>query len=242
MKTAVIYSGQTRTFGETFPNQYDKVLRQLPNPEFFVSVAADEQAPAMSRLYERFPRSSVHIEHVKQPTLPEPPPGPKWLQMYPPSATPQAILRQLWALHRAWEFFWDAATAPAGFDLIVRLRPDLAFTRLELPHTSWVDLGSWHPYRCVTPWWARWGGVNDRVAFLGIEAAKHYFTTFSKVERLMAAGCPLHPETIIDRSLRDGLITPEHTLATEFVAVRLDGSTVAASITEIDFVDYARSK
>lgn len=254
MKTAVIYSGQARTFGEVFPNQYDKVLRLLPSPEFFVSVADDAQAPAMTRLWECFPKASVHIEHVKQPQLPEPPPDPKWLQMYPPSATPQAILRQLWSLNRAWEFFQATAkglcvevethggsySKEVKFDIIVRLRPDLAFFRFEEP-IQWDRCSGWHDWSCYTPWWSRWGGVNDRMALLGQEAAKHYFTTFTKIERLRAAGCPLHPETLVDRSLRDGGIQPSHTLATEFRAIRLDGSVTPVDPTVIDIAEYSRA-
>ncbi len=244
MKTAVIYSGQARTFGETFPNQFDKVLRLLPNPEFFVSVAEDPQAQTMTRLWERFPKESVHIEHVHQPAIKEPDPEPKWLQMYPCSTTRQGVLRQLWSLNRGWDFYRAHCGNEPKHELIVRLRPDLLFMRFELPsqvvgcttgqiYTPKSDL-------CETPWWSRWGGVNDRIALLGSLAAREYFTTFTKIERLMKDGCPLHPETIVDRSIRDGHVVPSHTLATEFVAARLDGTFTPFDPSTIDIVEYAR--
>ena len=139
MRTAVIYSGQARTFAQTFPNQYWHLLRRLPSPTFFVSVANDAQAVSMNLLRDRF--DHVHLEVVDQPQIPEPPPDPKWLAMYPPSSSPQAILRQLWSLNRAWHFFQENADEEV-FDLVVRIRPDLAFARFEMP-----DLTFWSTSR-----------------------------------------------------------------------------------------------
>lgn len=233
MRTAVLYSGQARTFAQTFPNQWYQVLRKLPNPTFFVSIQEDEQAPTMMRLQERFELANVFLEVVQQPQIPEPPADPKWLAMYPPSSTPQAILRQLWALNRAWDFFQERAGVIV-FDLVVRIRPDLAFARFEMPDMIF-------PLDCFTPWWARWGGVNDRVAVMGMAAAPHYFKTFLRLQELFEMGFPLHPETLINASLKMGDVTPSHTLATEFCTIRLDGSVVGASITEVDIVEYART-
>lgn len=237
MKTAIIYSGQTRTFTDVFQNQFFHVLRKFPNPEFYVSVEDDKQAQDMTRLWERFPAERVHIEYVQQPQIPEPSPDPKWLAMYPASSPPQSILRQLWALNRAWDFFAEHSTSQAQvFDIVVRIRPDIAFARFEVPQFGpW-----WTPEACLTPWWARWGGVNDRMAVMGSKAAYHYFRTFDRLKALMDLGCPLHPETLVAASLELGEIEVQPTLATEFVTCRLDGSTVAASINAIDFAEYAR--
>ena len=227
--TAVIYSGEARTFAQTFANQYWWLLRLLPDPEFFISVADDAQADDMPRMLRtRFPANRIHFEKVVQPTLPEPPPDPPFLSC-PPSVPPQAILRQLWALNQAWDF------SQSCHDLVVRIRPDIAFTRFEIPN---MVEGSC----CLTPWWGRWGGVNDRLAFLRDFAIRPYFTTFFRFKRLMDLGCPLHPETLIDASLRDAAITPSHTLAAEFITVRLDGTTRPADITMVDVVEYARTR
>lgn len=232
IQTAVVYSGEARTFAKVFENQYFHVLRKLPNPEFFVSVQDDAQAPDMYRLLEKFPSDRVHIEFVQQPTLREPPADPQYLAMYPPSSPPQAILRQLWALDRAWDFFNSFLSAEDSHQ-VVRIRPDLAFYRFEMPRGM---------SNCVTPWWARWGGVNDRMAVMSRGAARSYFTTHMRVEGLRGLGCPLHPETLIAASLELGGITPSHTLATEFATVRLDGTLVAPSVSLIDQVEYSRTK
>lgn len=239
MKTAVIYAGQARSFGETFPNHFFHLLRKLPDPEFFVSVADDAQAPSMSRLLERFDESKVHIETVKQPDLPEPLPDPKWLGMYPAASSPQSILKMFWARQRAWEMYL-ACTGEVRHELVVFVRPDIAFARCDLPDNL-PDRLQWAKDSCHTPWWARWGGCNDRMAVMGPKAAQSYFTVCRRVEELREMGCPLHPETLLAAALELGGIEPQHTLATEFVTIRLDGSTVACSMSAVEYAEYARS-
>lgn len=243
MKTSVIYSGQARTFARVFENQYFHCLRFLPDPEFFVSVARDEQCGDMHRLLERFPKEKVHIEYVMQPELPEPPPDPPYRAMYGPSSSPQAILRQLWALNRAWEFASELGANEA--DIVVRIRPDIAFYRFEMPQTvgnAYSGVGIWHDWRCETPYWARWGGVNDRLALLGREVAPHYFGTHHLIDRHCKQGCPLHPETLVYQTLKLAGIRPSHTLATEFATIRLDGTRVEPSVSLVDQMEYARTR
>lgn len=230
MRTAVIYSGQARSFAQVFPNQYWHVLRKLENPEFFVSVAKDDNADAMIRLYERFDPAVVHIEHVEQPQIPEPPDDPAHLSGYPRSASKQAILRQLWALNRAWEFYQEKKNEEADYGLVVRIRPDLRFMRFEIPP---------YKYSVYTPWWSRWGGVNDRLAVMNEDAAEQYFTTFTRLGEMLTDGAPLHPETLIAESLRDFFV---HPLVAEFNSLRMDGTMTPFDPTVIDIADYARSK
>jgi hypothetical protein len=234
MRTAVIYSGQARSFAQVFPNQYWHVLRKLKNPEFFVSVAKDDNADAMIRLYERFDPAVVHIEHVEQPQLAEPPDDPAHLSGYPRNASKQAILRQLWALNRAWQFYREKMNWEANYDIVVRLRPDLRFMRFEMPLAPFV----YTPF-VYTPWWSRWGGVNDRLAVMNEFAAERYFTTFTRLSETLADGAPLHPETLIAESLRG---FSAHPLVAEFNSLRLDGTMTPFDPTVIDIADYAKSK
>ena len=229
MRTAVIYSGQARSFAQVFPNQYWHVLRKLENPEFFVSVAKDDNAEAMIRLYERFDPAVVHIEHVEQPQIPEPTDEPAHLSGYPRSASKQAILRQLWALNRGWEFFQEKKNEEADYDVIVRIRSDLRFMRFEMPSKY---------HTVYTPWWSRWGGVNDRLAVMNEDAAELYFTTFTRLDEMLANGAPLHPETLIAESLQSFFVRP---LVAEFNSLRMDGTMTPFDPTVIDIADYARS-
>lgn len=235
MKTAIIYTGQARTFEQVIANQYWHVLRKFPDPQFFVSIENDDQAGDMEKLYGYFPAERVHIQYVSQPQIPEPRLDPQWLAMYPPSSPPQAILRQLWALREGWRLAYSL-TQRWDDTIVVRLRPDLAFYRFDPPQFESVKAND-----CLTPWWARWGGVNDRFAIMGFKAAWHYFNTFEKLTQLGAENCPLHPETLVAASLEFGGVNSLPTLGTEFATIRLDGSVVAPSITVIDEVEYARS-
>lgn len=241
MKTAVIYSGQARSFAQVFENHYWHVLRKLPHPEFFVSVAEDEEASSMHRLAERFSEDQIHCEFVQQPELPEPKPDPKWLPGYKPSATPQAILKQLWANHRAWQFFYEQRLAET-YTLIVRIRPDIGFHDFQSPFARGNDSNILSEHVSLSPWWARWGGVNDRFALLGSIAAEAYFNTWNLLPTLQSQGAPLHPETLVRAALEYRGIRVSSTLGAEFCTVRKNGSFVPMDPQINDIVDYARTK
>ena len=86
----------------------------------------------------------------------------------------------------------------------------------------------------ITPWWGRFGGINDRFAVLGFGAVKEYFTTYSKVERLIQMGAPLHPETLVAESMRDAGCIIRDDLKAEFSTVRKGGQMRPPEITSID--------
>lgn len=238
MRTAIIYSGQARSFARVFPNQWFNVLRKFSNPTVFVSVARDEQAKDMERLYERFSKDQVRIEHVDQPEQPTPPADPKFLACYPPSSPASSILKMFWARERAWEFFKENIYA-GGYSTIVHIRPDIAFTRFVCPQVLTMSVDD-----CFTPWWGRYGGENDRFAVMGPRAAEAYFTVHSQRAKILnslgGVGSPLHPETMLATALELGGIFPEARLSTEFITVRTDGSTVSCDITAIDYAEFAR--
>ena len=212
MKTAVILTGQARSFRYTFKTLDWCLFRKLPNPHFFVSVADDAQAPDMDLLRERY--ENVHIEYVKQPeSIPEPEGNLDQHAGWFRSASVQSILKQFWALQRGYEFFSEHSTK---FDQFVRCRPDLWCQDIRLPMNFFV--GSDY---CHTPWWSTFGGVNDRMAIMGAQAAEHYFKVFSKRERLWATGCPLHPETMLRASLEEGGVTVIPKWLAEFRICRL---------------------
>ena len=116
-KTAVIISAHMRSFERCFPTIAWHVLRHYQNCDFFVSTVRDRDIASVNLIEQRFPDSRVVIEVCDaQPELPIPvqPHDPKWLPMtgqmfshepYAISVHPQAVLRQLWHLQRAWEFF-----------------------------------------------------------------------------------------------------------------------------------------
>lgn len=231
MSDLVIYSGQARTFKQTVNSHWFRLLRHLDNPTVIVSVADDEQSRDMEILRRLV--DGVYIEYVQQPTVKEPEVMPGWLGIYPPSTDAQGILKQLWSLNRAWEFTCEKVNVPKS-DRIIRIRPDLVLDRVNIPTLTFRE--------CVTPWWACWGGVNDRLAFMGREAASHYFGTWKNLDHLISNGCPLHPETLISESLRMGGVYSCRSLEAEFVTLRLDGSVVPMSINAADLAYYRRGE
>lgn len=230
MKTIVIYSGQTRTFAQCMSSHWFRLLRHLDNPVIVASVADDEQAADMELV--RKLGIETHIERVQQPTVKEPAVMPGMLGIYPPSTDPQGILKQLWSLNRAWQFANEVVKIDPQ-DNIIRIRPDLVLDRVLFP-------AGFAPYVCYSPWWACWGGVNDRLAIMGVEAAAEYFGTWNKLDLLIANGCPLHPETLIYESLRSARppMNIHRDLEAEFVTLRLDGSVVPMSITAADLAHF----
>jgi hypothetical protein len=214
-KTAVLISGQMRTFSHCLPSLYWNVFRKLKDPHFFVSCADDEQASSAYMLELHYP-GKVHIEIVKQPTLPEPHKSYADHAPYAISVPIQNILRQLWHYNRVWEFFNEVTGELKDFTAFVRCRPDLFFHRFDAPAEPL-------PHEFLGVWKARCGGVNDRFAIMGPKAAEAYFTAFPRLQSLLDLGCPLHPESIQQAAMEFEGVGIRNRLTCEFTTVRFNG-------------------
>lgn len=213
MKTAVIITGQARTFELTRKTLDWCLFRKLPEPHFFVSVADDKHADSLKWLGEKYP---LHFEKHSQPEIEEPKePNLDLHSGWPRSATIQNILKQFWALERGWEFFNELRPAE-HFDLFVRCRPDLWMQDIKLPKMEDVFSND-----CWTPWWGTFGGINDRLAIMGWGAACAYFPVFSERQEIWKEGCPLHPETMHAHALRRKGVNVIPRLLAEFQICRL---------------------
>lgn len=196
MKTAVIISGNVRTFRYVH-KRLSSLYSKLENPEFFCSVVKEDGCEDMEIIRDY---GKAEIEYVEQPDCEkEIWPGGFDFRMLnggpyeiAPHASPQTILRSFWSQERAYKM------AGGGFDCYVRLRPDVFFTNLDfcgLPEAN----------ECGVPWWAGWGGVNDRFAIMGSMAAQKYFSVYSCLPELLKE-CALHPECLLGRQLvRNGI-------------------------------------
>lgn len=237
MTTAVIISGQARTFGRCFRNQKWACFDKLENPRFFVSIANDSDAASIQLLSDAYP-GNVHVETVAQPVLSEPPFETCLHAPYAitPTRTPgvgplQGILRQLWHNSRAYKFAIENGAGEC--DVFVRCRPDLHFGRFKMPQMLDSkfpsDLGdggiagNWGMAEqlAVTPFWGHFGpGTNDRFAILGKIAAKAYFETYDVLPELLAAGIPFHPETLVGAAVERAGCVISRTLLAEFAFCR----------------------
>lgn len=252
MKTAVLLSGHMRTFDRCLPTLHWHVFRHFGTVDFFVSTIDDADAPKAEILREKYPGRFVAIERVKE----QPDciaelrglgcvlPGtwekgkPYTHEPYPISVHPQAVARQLWQLNQAWHVFVRAAL-PASYDVVIRCRPDLWFHASEHPCPS-------QPFPvpdtvACTPWWGRFGGINDRFAIMGMSAAAAYFDTYPSIPSLLAAGCPFHPECLIRASLEMEDIEIHDDLRAEFSTLRANGELRPPEISAQDIAHLAAS-
>lgn len=212
MKTAVLVSGQARTFRSCWPNQLWHFFRRLDSPEFFVSMADDAQADDLKVIGETFP---FHFEKVQQPAIPETETMKRAnFSGYGCSASMQNILRAFWHYQRVWELFNERPNQNVGeYGTFVRIRPDLWFQDYEHPFNRLNEIAI---HECWTPWWGSYSGVNDRLAIMGERAARVYMTAFSKLEELLESGCPFHPETLTRAALESEEIRIIQRLLVEF--------------------------
>lgn len=255
MKTAVLYTGHMRTFAQCLPTQYWQVLRHYaPQIDFYVSTIRDEDAESWKLLEKLFPSAKVFVEVVpEQPQLALPaglPPESAWREgacfswePFAISVPPQAVIRQLWQLNETWKLY--RRSGEFGHTTFLRMRPDTwmqgyvpPFPR---PETSILESCDWFKFTAETPWWGRFGGINDRMALLGETAAEAYFTTFARLPELIAAGCPLHPESLVCASLTAAGCLPSHKLRAEFSTLRKNGECRSPEISPIDFVHACMS-
>lgn len=222
IKTAIIITGQLRTFARCLPNLKFFVFDHLKDAAFFVSASKDEDAGSAELLRKAFPNAQVEIEVVEQPTLPEPPMSSTDYAPYSitPTRTPgvgplQGILRQQWHLSRGWKFAIEKGAGDA--DVFVRCRGDLHFYRRPTLR-SVIRVNA-----AITPWWGTYGGINDRFGLFGRNAANSFFTIYDNLGDMLKEGAPFHPETLAGYALtRTGCVIDD-TLDAEFAFRRRDG-------------------
>ena len=225
MKTAILISGHMRTFARCLPTLAWHVFRHFPNADFYVSTVKDNDSDSVRLLRDRYPKARIALDLVDaQPELPIPlpPVAPDWTvgrmyshEPYAISVHPQAIVRQLWQLERVWRLMEQETKAnpPDGpYDTIIRCRPDSWFRSFAMPSHPFVI----HSTVAYTPWWGRFGGCNDRFAILGATAAEAYFSTYTAMPALLAAGCPLHTESLVKASIEAQECIVWDTLRAEF--------------------------
>lgn len=246
MSTAILISGQLRSFAKCWPTQRWHVLRHFADPHFFITVQDGPEIQLTDDLRREYGADRVHVDGRTDPDLsahltPELAAA-YHLAPYANAAPAHQLLLQHWYQNEVWKFFQSTiAKTPKSettelrdsasprfrdpsFDTIIRLRGDLWFHSLDIPlGIVGYDNGSFGDDIAYTPWWGRFGGINDRFAILGEKAARYYFTVFEAIPELLAAGCPFHPESLVKANLERGNIELRETLRTEFTTFRADG-------------------
>jgi hypothetical protein len=244
MKTAIIITGAMRTFDRCLPALHWHVFRHYPDADFFVSTVMDADADSAELLYKKYPEAKVEIEAV--PAQPDCvadlmakgvlfpakwTPGQTYThEPYAISVEPQAVVRQLWQLERGYKLLGAKGGA---YQCVIRCRPDLWFHSFTPPPVGAMESN--------VPWWGKFGGCNDRFAVMGHAAAAQYFTAYSAIPDLVAAGCPIHPESLVKAAASRAGCYTRPTLCAEFSTLRKNGETRPPEISTIDLAHLALS-
>src|SRR5882724_7868754 len=216
-----------RTFKKCYPTQRWQIFRHYePDIHFFVSCVDDPQASSALILLEDY--ENVYCERYTDPVLPEIPIEKGFHAPYANAASHRNLMLQHWGNQRVYQFFCERK-GDTAFDMVIRIRPDIWIHRFQ-PVFPRQNI-------CISPWWGKFGGINDRLAILGKDAATYYFNVYDIIDSLLGIGCPFHPETILAEALRMGGIVSQSTLLTEFSTERMDGSRRWAEITNSDIAE-----
>ena len=222
--TAVLISGQARTFPSTFPTQLWHVYRHFKDLHFFVVLQNTPDAPASVKLLEaKYGKDRIHVKLIEDP---------KDLPMiaaihgrhapFANAAPHPQLMMQHWYQYQVWKFYKET---PREDKTIIRMRTDNFFHSFapNLPLNKdlepIVEEGTVH-----SPWWGRFGGINDRFAIMDAPAGESYFCVYPNIQKLLDAGCPFHPESLLKASIEDADMISKDTLDAQFSTWRMDAN------------------
>lgn len=237
MSTAILISGQMRTFAQCYPTQRWHILRHFPDCHFFLCVQDNDDVWSIDLLRKEYGTDRVHARVIGDPVL-EITPAIEAAYNFAPyanAAPAHQLLLQHWYQNEVWKFHQSHSSHQSHqFETIIRLRPDQFFHSFDLPREKdfWFLQPPPHAKLygetsniAFTPWWGRFGGINDRLAILGRDAARAYFTVYERIPELLAEyHCPFHPESLVKAALETAGCTIHETLRTEFTTLRADGN------------------
>jgi len=219
MNTAVIISGQMRTFSKCYASQKWMVYRHYePNIHFFVSCKNDEDAASHEMIEHDY--DNVHVERYEDPhDLLCPIEHCGRHAPYANANNHRNLMLQHWGNKKACQFFYDHKSC--NFDVIIRMRPDNFFHRFtpKLPCLADLEYGNW----AFVPWWGKFGGINDRLAIMGSKCVVPYFRLYDEIFELLENGCPFHPESLLAAILSKYRVNVRSDLMAHFSTMRRDG-------------------
>lgn len=221
MKTAVLLSGQLRSIARTWPMIRWHVLRHYPACEFFIVVQDTPEVQFVDTLRAELGAGRVHVDARPDPDLsefltPQLSTAYHWAP-YANAAPAHQLLLQHHYQAEVWKLLCSVSN-PESFGTFIRLRGDNLFHDFTPPARDATFFNT-----CYTPRWARFGGLNDRCAVMGEEAAHAYFNVWGAIPALLAEGCPFHPETLLKAQLERENVRICETLDTHFSTLRVDG-------------------
>lgn len=222
MKTAVLLSGQLRTIARTWPTIRWQVLRHYRKDlHVFIVVQHTPEVQFVDTLRAELGADRVHIDARQDPDLSAhltPTLAARYHDApYANAAPAHQLLLQHHYQAEVWKFMTSLVN-PDDFTTFIRLRGDLFFHDFTPPPRGAFEFNT-----CHVPDWAGFGGVNDRCAVMGEEAAAAYFNLWSAIPALLEEGCPFHPETLLLAQLEREGVRVLRDLRTHFSTLRANG-------------------
>lgn len=238
MKTAILYSGQFRTLPQCLPTQQWHVFRHFGDLRFFLVMQKTPDAAGCVKMMEdKYGVENVFAELIDDPKdLPMIPLKHGAHAPYANAASHPQLLMQHWYQQRVHDFWQDVAR-DVEFDAVIRMRGDNFFHS-----TAGVTEISEVVPQVRSPWWGRFGGLNDRFAVMNPCAAKSYFRVYESIDTLLAAGCPFHPESLLRWKLELGGVHSDETLLAEFSTHRANGQHRPPEISAVDIGHLAAAR
>lgn len=213
MSTAILISGQLRTFAQCYPTQRWQVYRHYPDCHFFIVVENNDQVNSIQALRRDYGADRVHAQFITDPTgLPQIAEEYGRHAPYQNAAPHDRLMKQHWFQREVWNYFQEAK-GDKFFQTVIRMRADNWMQSFQPPQVSYGEVN--------VPWWGRFGGVNDRMAIMTDTSAMIYFTLYNHIEQLLKDGCPFHPESLLLAHLEKNNIKVKHTLNAMFGTLRL---------------------
>lgn len=221
MSTAILLSGQLRTIARTWPTIRWHVLRHYCDLHFFIVVQDTPEVQFVDTLRAEIGADRVHLDARADPDLSEhltPLLSARYHDApYTNAAPAHQLLLQHYYQAEVWKFM-KSLVNPEDFSTFIRLRGDLFFHDFTPPLQHALTFNT-----CHVPDWAGFGGINDRCAVMGEEAAGAYFNLWDAIPTLLEQGCPFHPETLLLANLERNDVIVRRDLRTHFSTLRANG-------------------
>src|SRR5437899_1065781 len=148
MKTALIITGQLRTFDKCLPTIKWHVIRRFSDVRLFISTVDDDDFKRMNN-----PEGDWTIEAVRSAP-----------QFNHPNSD---VFSAFWTLFQGWQLYLKSTPEDKLAELVIHCRPNLMFQSFDLPRFPLTSSGNERKINskmCFVPWWGKGGGCNPQFA------------------------------------------------------------------------------
>jgi hypothetical protein len=158
---------------------------------------------------------------------------------YANAAPHPQLMMQHWYQNEVWKLYIESGPRDSE-ETIIRMRGDNFFHSFEFPGV--MATRNQAPGICHSPWFGRFGGINDRFAIMDRGGAEAYFTVYNVIPGLLEQGCPFHPESLSLAAMTSRKVRSRDTLKAEFSTMRLNGPMRFMETTATDIAHFGEHR